>query len=79
VLSGDLTIAGTTTRSTSPGSSAGSRRTRGKCQGGFEGGATLNRKDWGLVWNAALETGGFLVSDKIKLVLEIEAARKPEA
>jgi len=33
----------------------------------------LNRKDWGLNWNAALETGGFLVSDKIKLVLEIEA------
>jgi polyisoprenoid-binding protein YceI len=33
---------------------------------------TLNRKDWGLNWNMALETGGFLVSDEIKL--EIESA-----
>ncbi len=45
---------------------------------GFEGTATVNRKDWGLTWNVALETGGFLVSDKIKLVLEIEAAKKTD-
>lgn len=33
---------------------------------------TLNRKDWGLNWNMALETGGVLVSDEIKI--EVEAA-----
>ena len=38
---------------------------------------TLNRKDWGLNWNMALETGGWLVSDEIKL--EIEAAFVTEA
>ena len=38
---------------------------------GLEGGATIFRKDWGLEWNAALETGGVLVSDKIKLDLDV--------
>ncbi len=42
---------------------------------GLEGSATINRKDWGLSWNAALETGGVLVSEKITLELEISAIR----
>ena len=40
---------------------------------GFEGSGTINRKDWGLTWNAALETGGVLVSEKIKLEFDISA------
>ena len=40
---------------------------------GFEGGAAINRKDWGLTWNAALETGGVLVSEKIKLEFDVSA------
>ena len=36
----------------------------------------INRKDFGLTWNAALETGGFLVSDKIKLEFDISAIAK---
>src|SRR3954470_764329 len=51
----------------------------GNTRSGWDGTATLNRRDWGLVWNAALETGGFLVSDKIKLVLEIAAVKKADA
>lgn len=35
----------------------------------------LNRKDWGLTWNAALETGGVLVSEKIKLEFDVSAIR----
>ncbi|MEV5438083.1 YceI family protein [Streptomyces sp. NPDC052682] len=42
---------------------------------GFEGKATILRSEWGLTWNAALETGGFLVSDKIKLTFDISAIR----
>ncbi|QKW09389.1 polyisoprenoid-binding protein [Streptomyces sp. NA04227] len=42
---------------------------------GFEGRAELLRSEWGLTWNAALETGGVLVSDKIKLVFDISAVR----
>ena len=38
---------------------------------GFEGSSEINRKDFGLTWNAALETGGLLVSENIKLEFEI--------
>jgi polyisoprenoid-binding protein YceI len=40
---------------------------------GLEGEAEINRTDFGLVWNAVLETGGVLVSEKIKLEFEISA------
>jgi len=36
----------------------------------------INRKDFGLTWNAALETGGVLVGEEIKLVAEIQFAKK---
>jgi polyisoprenoid-binding protein YceI len=41
----------------------------------FEASIRLNRKDFGLTWNAALETGGFLVGDEVEVTLNIEAAR----
>lgn len=47
----------------------------GNVRVGFEGSTTINRKDWGLTWNAALETGGVLVSEKIKLEFDISAIR----
>ncbi|MEV0736434.1 YceI family protein [Streptomyces sp. NPDC050549] len=42
---------------------------------GFEGKAEILRSEWGLTWNAALETGGVLVSDKIKLNFDISAIK----
>ncbi len=39
----------------------------------FEGEITLNRKDYGLNWNAAIEAGGFLVGDEVKVSLSIQA------
>ncbi|MFF2810071.1 YceI family protein [Streptomyces sp. NPDC058000] len=42
---------------------------------GFEGSAEILRSEWGLTWNAALETGGVMVSDKVKLVFDISAVR----
>ena len=45
----------------------------GNARFGFEGSSEINRKDFGLVWNAALETGGVIVSDSIKLEFEISA------
>jgi polyisoprenoid-binding protein YceI len=47
----------------------------GNTRAGFEGQATLNRKDWGLTWNAPLESGGVLISDKITLELDIAAVK----
>lgn len=42
---------------------------------GFEGQATVNRHDWGLSWNQALETGGVLVGDKVLLEFDVSAIR----
>src|SRR5437764_9487450 len=47
----------------------------GSMHAGFSAYTTINRKDWGLNWNVALETGGLLVGDQIKIALEIEAVR----
>lgn len=42
---------------------------------GFEGKATVNRQDWGISWNAPLEAGGVLVSDKVTLEFEFAAVK----
>jgi polyisoprenoid-binding protein YceI len=44
----------------------------GQIVAAFKGTTTLNRKEWGLMWNAALEAGGFLVGEEIALTLNIE-------
>ncbi|HET9842497.1 MAG TPA: YceI family protein [Nocardioides sp.] len=76
-ITGDLTINGTTKSIAVEFESTGSARDPfGNVRIGFEGHAALSRKDWGLTWNAALETGGFLVSDKIKLDFDISAIQK---
>jgi polyisoprenoid-binding protein YceI len=48
----------------------------GNQRAGFETEITLNRRDYGLVWNATLETGGFLVGDEVKISLSIQAVVK---
>ena len=47
----------------------------GNTKAGFTAETEISRKEWGLEWNAALETGGVLVGDKVKIVLEIEALK----
>ena len=76
-ITGDLTVKGNTLPITVEFESTGSARDPfGNLRIGFEGHTTLSRKDWGLTWNAALETGGFLVSDKIKLDFDISAIQR---
>lgn len=48
----------------------------GQSRVGFEGQTVINRKDFGLTWNAALETGGVLVSEKITLNFDISAIKQ---
>ena len=43
----------------------------GNQRAGFEASTTISRKDFGLTWNAALETGGLLVSDKVVINLDV--------
>jgi len=79
-VTGDLTIKGVTNPVTIDFESTGSARDPfGNLRVGFEGAATINRKDWGLTWNAALETGGVLVSEKIKLEFDVSAIAVPAA
>jgi polyisoprenoid-binding protein YceI len=46
---------------------------------GFEATTTLNRKDFGIVWNKALDNGGYMLGDDVTVTVNIEAARKKEA
>ena len=79
-VTGDLTIKGVTNPVTIDFESTGSARDPfGNLRVGFEGAATINRKDWGLTWNAALETGGVLVSERIKLEFDVSAIAVPAA
>ncbi|CAM3860166.1 YceI family protein [Nocardioides zeicaulis] len=75
-ITGDLTIKGVTRSVTIPFEETGTAVDPfGNTRVGFEGATTINRKDWDLSWNAALETGGVLVSEKIKLELDISAIK----
>ncbi|MGI8521853.1 MAG: YceI family protein [Nocardioides sp.] len=73
-ITGDLTIKDVTRSVTIPFEQTGSARDPfGNLRIGFEGEAAISRKDFGLTYNAALETGGVLISDKIKLAFDISA------
>lgn len=75
-ITGDLTILGTTKPLTIDLEFNGAAKDPfGNERVGFEGKATILRSEWGLTWNAALETGGVLVSDKIKLNFDISAIK----
>ncbi len=50
----------------------------GNEKAGFSFAGKINRKDWGLNWNAALETGGVLVSDEVKVSGELQFIKKPD-
>lgn len=47
----------------------------GGTRAGFTAEATVNRKDWGIEWNAPLETGGVLVGDKVKIELDVQLVK----
>ncbi|MYU21843.1 YceI family protein [Streptomyces sp. SID8352] len=76
-ITGDLTILGTTKSLTIDLEFNGAATDPfGNERVGFEGKAEILRSEWGLTWNAALETGGVLVSDKIKLNFDISAIKQ---
>lgn len=75
-VTGDLTIKGVTRPVTIDFTFTGSAVDPfGNHRVGFEGSVVVNRKDWGVSWNAALEAGGVLVSEKVTLELELSAIR----
>jgi polyisoprenoid-binding protein YceI len=76
-LFGDLTIRGTTKEVVLDVDYNGQGKTPwGTTNAGFSATTKINRKDWNLNWNVALETGGFLVGDDIKIEIEAEIVKQ---
>ncbi len=76
-ITGDLTINAVTKSVAIPFEESGSAKDPyGNLRVGFEGGLTIDRTDWGLSFNAALETGGVLVSEKVKLEFDVSAIQQ---
>lgn len=80
-LTGDLTLHGVTKEVVLAveGLTAESRDDWGNLRVGATATTKLARKDFGLTWNKAVETGGVVVGDEVEITLEIEASRKPDA
>lgn len=79
-LTGDLTIRGVTREVVLEVENPG--RTKdpwGNERAGFTAKGTINREDFGLMWNQVLETGGVLVGERIEIEIEVEAVRQVEA
>ncbi|TQF06652.1 YceI family protein [Kitasatospora acidiphila] len=76
-LTGDLKIKETTKPVTLEVEYDGSARDPyGNLRLGFTGSTTINRKEWGINWNAALEGGGVLVGEKVTLEFDVSAIRQ---
>ncbi|WP_242342260.1 YceI family protein [Anaeromyxobacter terrae] len=74
---GDLSLHGVVREVTLEAEFAGTGKDPwGNERAGFSAKASLDRRDYGLVWNAALETGGVLVGEKVEISIELEAVRK---
>ena len=77
-ITGDLTLRGVTREVVLDADqlSPESKDPWGNIRRGTTATTTINRKDFGLTWNAALETGGVVVGDEVAITLEIEMIRK---
>jgi polyisoprenoid-binding protein YceI len=76
-VTGDLTMHGVTKRVTLPVTFLGfGKDGRGNEKGGFEIETTLDRKDYGVVWNRNLDEGGVLLGDDVKVSINLEVGKK---
>ena len=78
-LNGNLTIHGVTKPVTLKGTYLGAGKDPwGGERVGFEASTKINRKDFGLNWNTVLESGGVLVSEKVEILLDVQAVRQDD-
>ncbi len=79
-VTGDLSLRGVVREVALEAEYAGTGRDPwGNERAGFSAKASLDRREFGLVWNAALETGGVLVGEKVEIAIELEAVKKAAA
>ena len=79
-LYGDLTIRDVTHEIAIDVSFLGSEKSPwGQTTAHFEGSTEFDRRDWGLAWNQALESGGVLVGEKVRIEIDLELIGVPEA
>jgi polyisoprenoid-binding protein YceI len=78
-VTGDLTLHGVTRRVTIPVEVLGTVATPRGEKAGFESSFTLNRKDYGITWNRALDAGGAILGEDVKVTIAIEADRQAAA
>ena len=72
-LHGELTIRGETRPVVLEGEYLGvAHNLQGGTSAGFEAHTTISRKDWGLTWNMGLDAGGWLVSDEVRIDIDLE-------
>lgn len=77
-VTGDLTMKGQTKKVTVPVEVLGSVKTPRGEKAGFETAFKLDRKEYGITWNRALDTGGAILGDEVKINISIEADRQAE-
>lgn len=78
-VTGDLTLHGVTKRITLPVAFLGFSKTAKGEKAGFEIETTINRKDYGVVWNKNLDEGGFLLGEDVKVSINLEMDKKMPA
>lgn len=79
-VAGELTLHGVTREVVLDAEFAGTGKDPwGNERAGFSAKASVDRRDFGLVWNAALEAGGVLVGEKVEIAIELEAVKKVAA
>lgn len=79
-VTGQLTMRGVSRELTLPVEFLGAQKDPwGNEKAGFTLETTLNRKDYGIIWNAALDAGGFLLGDDVRVTINIEATKKKAA
>ena len=78
-VTGNLTIHGVTKTVTVPARFRGEMKTAMGERAGFESSFTINRLDYGVAWNRAVEGGGAMLGDDVEISLRIEAVKGPAA
>jgi polyisoprenoid-binding protein YceI len=77
-VAGTLTMRGVSKEVTLEVEHLGRMEAMGGIRNGFELSTTLNRKDYGIVWNRALDAGGFVLGDEVEITINISSVKKTD-